>query len=329
MACASDQPGASGDDDTWFHFLSWSANRLYLHMKGHKKSQLRTMRKTAGNWLFLFLITIWIPACKSDHTTVDASSVVNVRLPSEPDMLNPARSSSSFATQIESLIMYPLAEQDPQSYELSPLLIESLPAAEPIRQGPDSGGVAFRFRIRKEATWDDGSPITGHDYAFTVKMAMNPKVDVAQWRGFLTLVTDVQIDPQDPQIFSVIISEPYFLAEIVAANFNIYPAYIYDSTGYLTDIPVRLLTDPERADSLANVDPRMQEFASSFMQVRFAKETVSGSGPYRLVSWETGQRIILERKTDWWGDRIKDKPAIMNAFPGRSFTKSSRMKIPH
>ncbi|HLF63911.1 MAG TPA: ABC transporter substrate-binding protein [Saprospiraceae bacterium] len=256
-------------------------------------------------------------SCKSDRVVSDAESIITVRLPSEPDMLNPARSSSSYATQIESHIMYPLAELDPQTYTLMPLLIETLANTEPITQGLDSGGTVFHYKIRDEASWDDGIPVTGYDYAFTIKMALNPKVDNEVWRGFLTVVTNVQVDPVEPKKFDVIIAEPYFLAEVVACNFNIYPAHIYDSTGYLKDIPVRLLTNPVHADSLAKRDPRLLQFAESFMQVRFANEVVSGSGPYRLASWLTGQRIILERKSDWWGDKVQNKPTLMNAYPQR------------
>lgn len=262
------------------------------------------MRTSYSLSLFILLAFTIFLSCKTEGTESDAESIVTVRLPSEPDMLNPARSNSSYATQIESLIMYPLAEQDPQSYTLSPLLIESIPVAEPISQGPDSGGIQFRYQIRKEAVWDDGVPVTGHDYAFTIKMALNPKVDVEQWRGFLTFISDVQVDGADPKKFTVIVSEPYMLADVITCNFNIYPAHVYDSTGLLTEIPVRLLTQDALADSLANADPRLQQFAESFMQVRYANEIVSGSGPYRLAAWETGQRIILERKADWWGDQV-------------------------
>lgn len=263
--------------------------------------------------VFCLTLTLII-SCKSDNIT-EVESVVTVRLPSEPDMLNPARSNSSYATQIESLIMYPLAEQDGQTYTLNPLLVEALATAEPISSGPDSGGVAYRYQMRKEAVWDDGTPITGHDYAFTVKMALNTKVDVEQWRGFITIIEDVQVDATDPRKFSVIVAEPYFIADVVSCNFNIYPAHIYDSLGYMKDFSVRMMNNPQRTDSLANADPRIQQFADAFMQVRFAKTVVSGSGPYRLASWETGQRIVLERKTDWWGDRIENRPAQMNAYP--------------
>lgn len=272
-----------------------------------------SIRQNAFTWLFLAIATCI--GCKGEQSATDGESVVVVRLPNEPDMLNPARSTSSYATQIESLIMYPLAEQDPTTYTMSPLLIESIATPQDITQGQDSGGVLFTYQIREEAVWDDGKPVTGHDYAFTVKMAMNPKVDVEIWRGFLSIITDVQVDVNNPKKFDVIFAEPYILADLVASNFNVYPVHVYDSMGLLNDFTVRDLTDPAMADSLASSDPRLQQFAESFMQVRFANEVVVGSGPYKLARWETGQRIVLERKDGWWGDKVQNKPPLMSAYP--------------
>ena len=67
----------------------------------------------------------------------------------------------------------------------------------------------------------------------------------------------MQVDESDPQKFDVIVAEQYMLADVVTCNFNIYPAHIYDSTGYLRDFSVRDLSDDVIADSLAHADPRL------------------------------------------------------------------------
>src|SRR5690606_30889273 len=123
---------------------------------------------------------------------------------------------------------WPLAEIDPYHYSLSPLLIEALPEPEEITSGPYAGGQRFTYTIRAEAEWEDGTPITGYDYDFTVKMALNPRVDVEQWRGFLTFISDVEVDPEQPRRFTVTVAERYILADLVTCNFNIYPKHIYD-----------------------------------------------------------------------------------------------------
>jgi peptide/nickel transport system substrate-binding protein len=288
-----------------------------LYLREVHENSVHPMKILSVRILCMVFISLSLHGCKTERASLDEESEVVVRLPAEPDMLNPARSGSSYATQIESHLIYPLAEMDPVTYELSPLLIEHLAEAEPIMQGADSGGVAFRYQIRDEAEWDDGVPVTGHDYAFTIKMALNPRVDAEQWRGFLTFISAVDVDETDPQNFTVVVSEPYILADLVTCNFSIYPVHVYDSSGLLRDFTVRQLTNPVVADSLAQADPRLQQFADAFMQVSYAKEIVSGSGPYKLVAWETGQRIILERKDDWWGDKVADKPALMRAIPQR------------
>ncbi len=260
-------------------------------------------------------LCLFFSACQPESSTTNGGSTVVIRLPNEPDMLNPARSQSAYATQIEEQIFLPLAEIDPYDYTLTPLLIDHTPVQEPITQGPDSGGILYHYRIRDGATWEDGTPVTGDDYAFTIKMVLDPKVDVAQWRGFLSFITDVQIDPKDRRSFTVTVGEPYVLSDLVTCNLNIYEKAVYDPQRHLDDFSVRALSTAAVADSLAQHDPRLQQFAETFMQSRFANEVVTGSGAYRLASWETGQRIILERKNDWWGDHVQDKPTLLNAYP--------------
>ena len=34
-------------------------------------------------------------------------------------------------------------------------------------------------------------------------------------------------------------------------------------------------------------------------------ENISGWGPYEIEEWTTGERIVLKRKENWWGDKIQ------------------------
>lgn len=276
------------------------------------------MRSERHLWALPILVFyLFVTGCQSDESVSSQNSTLTIRLASEPDNLNPTRSRSSTATPIEGLIIYPLAEYDPQTFELSPLMVEALANQEEITEGPFAGGTRFSYRMRDEAVWDDGSPVTGHDYAFTVKLALNPKVDAAAWRGFLSFIDEVEVDPDDPRRFSVTVPDPYMLAEVVTCNFNVLPKYIYDPAGYLDNVSVSDLSDDEKAAQLAETDTNLQLFADAFASVGYNRDTVSGCGPYKLVEWETGQHIILERKSDWWGDRVENPPALLAAYPQR------------
>ncbi|MDX1479412.1 MAG: hypothetical protein R3301_16975, partial [Saprospiraceae bacterium] len=106
-------------------------------------------------WLLMF--AIFLSACDTERAVQDEAFTLTIRLAAEPDNLNPTRSRSIYATPIEGLIMYPLAEHDPQTFELSPLIVKSLATTDEITEGAFAGGTVFHYEIREEARWDDGS----------------------------------------------------------------------------------------------------------------------------------------------------------------------------
>ncbi len=91
------------------------------------------------------------------------------------------------------------------------------------------------------------------------------------------------------------------LLETVLTDLYILPKQIYDINGVLDNYNLYELTlQTERF--VADID--LQKFADNFNSPTFQKETVIGSGPYRLASWTDGERLILEKKETWWGNEI-------------------------
>ncbi|RLD21965.1 MAG: hypothetical protein DRI69_02565 [Bacteroidetes bacterium] len=264
------------------------------------------------------VLSIQFTACDSGDSGADESSElseVTVRISGEPDNLNPTRSRSSYATPIEGLILLPLAEFDPFTYVLTPLIVKERARVEDIKDGLYAGGQKYHYEIREEAVWDDGTPITGYDYAFTLKAGLNPKVEAAAWRGFLSFIQDVEVDPDNPKKFAAIVAEPYMLAELITCNFNLFPKHIYDPNGIMDDVRVADLSNDSTVEVMIESDPRLEAFARGFASVGYNRDTVEGAGPYKLVEWITGQHIILERKDNWWGDRVPDAPNLLHAYP--------------
>ncbi len=266
--------------------------------------------------LFIFFL---ISGCADEPVAPKAFVEIRTRLTADPDRINPMISSSGYATEVYKLIHLPLLEYHPITLELEPIIAAGLPVETPIDTGILAGGMAYTYEIRPEATWDDGTPITGHDYMFTLKAAFNPLVKANAWRGSLSFIHDVIIEPDNPRRFVVLTTERYFLGMPATGNFNLYPAHIYDPHGLMTDIPLSALTHTESAETLANTDPRLAEFAAMFTSDAYSRDTtfVQGAGPYRLVRWETGQEIVLERKSSWWGDLITTGGDQFTALPDR------------
>ena len=239
---------------------------------------------------------------------------VTIRLPNEPESLHPIFSKSLYASQIESLIMLPVAEYDPVSLTLSPLLITNMPVGEKVKEGKHANGKVFRMTFRPEAVWADGKPVTAEDYLFTFKSVYNPHVNAPTWKGFMDYVSEIEIDPANPKNVAVYLDSAYILDLEATTNFNIYPAHVYDKENIMSGFTLTELREPNKVWT-PEQDSLLKRFATLYESPEYFRETVVGSGPYVLDQWMTGEFIRLKRQEKWWGDNLKDPPLLLQAFP--------------
>ncbi len=124
----------------------------------------------------ILVVCLFFTACRNapDLTNKAWDKTVKIRLPSDPEILHFLGASDAGSVQILHQIFLPLADFDPVTYELAPVLIKSLPKVTEITEGENAGLVTYEYEIREEATWANGSPVTGEDYLFTVKAMFNP-----------------------------------------------------------------------------------------------------------------------------------------------------------
>ena len=132
----------------------------------------------------------------------------------------------------------------------------------------------YRFRIRPEAKFHDGSRLTAHDVAFsltTLKAKGHPIIQ-QQMRDVL------KIEAVDDEIVVVTFAEkrgrdvPLYVASLPIFSRAYYTNRNFDES--TLDIPL-------------------------------------GSGPYRVGKFESGRFIEFERVGDWWG---ADLPVVRGAF---------------
>lgn len=276
--------------------------------------------------LFFFLVLsalfVSLTRCKSDPKP-DAnwkrtSNELVIRLAAEPSGLNPVISiADQYSSQVMRHIFLYLMNIDPQTGQLEPSLVKAQPVVEPIAEGPLKGGVRYTFEIREEAVWDNGTPITGHDYVFALKTVLNPKIPAQRIRPYLAMIQAVEVDRANPRKFSVLTNDTYILTlEAIVSTVPLLPAFNYDPEGQMDEIPLADLIDPEKVKALEN-DPRIQAFADRFTSERYGREpgSVTGSGAYALESIGEDQRITLVRKTNWWGDKVNNPPSSLMAYP--------------
>lgn len=272
--------------------------------------------KTSHAFLLLLALSALIASSCKREPKVDfkrTDNTVIIRLEADPDRLNPVLSTSAYARVVFEQIFSYLVTQDPVTFEFVPQIAKSLPER---RETPE-GLIAFTYEIREEARWDDGSPVTANDFVFALKATLNPQVPAATRRTYLTFIKDLQTDPNNPRKFTVL-SEKYILAEeAIGGVVPLMQEKHYDPQGLLRSIPLATFLNPEAIGELAKTDPRLAQFAERFSSETFSRDAagVTGSGPYRLETWETGQRIVLTKKQNWWGEKAGKSASALAAYP--------------
>lgn len=271
--------------------------------------------------IFTALFGLALTGCGGDGSS-DSSAVqttfedkVVIHSLSDPEGLHPTNVSDASATEIKRYIHCKLLTISPESLELTPWLATSLPELEVTDLGGGKQGMNITYELRPEARWDNGTPVTPADVEFSIKAILNPKVDAAAIRPYFDFVVDFKVDPENPRRFTIICNKTYMLWDHVTGNdMWVLPKYVYDAAGTMDDIALSDIADENKAAAL---EDKLLAFADNYNNIKFHREAdfISGAGPYRFKEWVTNQRIVLERKDNWWGDQFADELYIFNDGP--------------
>ena len=258
--------------------------------------------------LFLFSIAVIASSCSYKRNP----SEVRVWQLAGPGVINPVLAADADAYDVDNNIFEPLLNFDYKTLKLVPVLAQSLPEIK-----TDSAGRMFiTYEIRKEAKWDNGTPVTAKDVEFTLKVTNNPAVNDAPLKTTYDLMSDVILYPDNPRKITIVFDKKYALAlESTGTNTFVLPEYAYDSNKYMEGFTVKQLHNDT---SLAH-DPKMLAFAKEFNSEKFTRDTshISGSGPYRFAQWITGQYVVLKKKKNWWGDAHQGTNCFFDAYPDK------------
>jgi peptide/nickel transport system substrate-binding protein len=241
-------------------------------------------------------------------------NTVRMRVSTAPNSINPYLARTKYERLPSELVFQCPMNFDYGTMAFVPQLIKAAPTVQDITEGEFKGGQSFTYEIMPEATWDDGKPVTGHDYEFTVKALFNPKMPTQRYLGYVEFVRDVKVDEADPKKFTVFAYKKYFLNMEAISNVTILPEHIYDEGGLMKKFAVKDLTDPAKAATLA-ADPALQQFADAYTSPKFAREVNAGSGPYQVAEWTGDQRLVLAKKKNWWGEKLAGQYPLLAAYP--------------
>src|SRR5512147_2487282 len=204
---------------------------------------------------------------------------------SDPEQLNPLTSNDASSSEVLGFILETLLTRDPRTLDLKPLIAEARPeiAADKL---------TYTFKLRRDARFHDGRPITGEDVLFSVKAIKCPFVNAPFLRVYFNSLIDAEL--VDPYTIRFVTKEPYFLNESVLGGITLLPRHYYDPENRLQRVTVRQLAqDPQK------LPPEVRQFGDQFNK-NYSRNPM-GSGPFEFGSWKTGREVELIRDEKYWG----------------------------
>lgn len=273
------------------------------------------MKKMRLTLYLSVLAIVFLSSCGKDAPAWKHNdNTVRVRQAAAITTMNPYLFRTKYERYAMELVYQNLMNFDYQALTLAPQTIKAAPTVLDITEGEYAGGQSFTYEIFPEAVWDDGKPVTGKDYEFTLKALFNPKMPTQRFLGYVEFVRDIEVDEANPKLFTVFTNKKYFLNMEAISSLPVLPAHVYDEGGLMNKFTLKDLTDPAKSATLAN-DPALQQFADAYTSPKFSREVISGSGPYKLVEWVDDQRVVLAKKENWWGEKLAAQYPLLQAYP--------------
>lgn len=182
----------------------------------------------------------------------------------DPNSLDPHSLALLYQTRVVTQIYEGLVNRD-RDFRLEPALATSWRATSPT---------TWRFTLRPDVRFHDGTPFSADDVAFSIERAMaKTSQRASQLRG----ITGVRI--VDPLAVDILLEAPD----------AVLPEKLY------------LVAMLSRAWAGKHGVQLPQDYNGK--QETHAVRNANGTGPYRLKSYEQDRRLVLEANPDWWGRR--------------------------
>jgi peptide/nickel transport system substrate-binding protein len=220
-----------------------------------------------------------------------------VHLLSEPDDMHPTNGASAVRAEINLYTNLSLLRVNYKTGELLPCLAKALPAVS-------SDGLSYTYEIKDGLSWDDKSPITAADIAFTTKASKCLYTNNPGLKPYWENIKEIKIDGTNKQKFTIVMKRPYILNTWFWTDFPIIQEGFYDKQKTLAKYTEEQLTDSTFLKTKADV----KQWADEFNSPKYYTDPnfLSGAGPYKITKWDKGVSITLEKKKDHWSENCQE-----------------------
>jgi peptide/nickel transport system substrate-binding protein len=208
----------------------------------------------------------------------------------EPLSLNPLLTGGNAAAVevVTELWTIGLIDIDAKTHDPVPLAAVSIPSLDNggLTVNED-GTLTLRYELDPEVRWEDGTPVSGHDVAFTYELMVDPALPIRpDLRDLHQLIVPGSVNATDDSV-SMLLERPTIRV------LSLFPVIV----------PVEQASEAD--------------FAEDWNQT-----TWMSAGPFRFDSWDTGQSVRFVRneaygRVDELGDKLPYLDSVKVAFyPG-------------
>lgn len=203
--------------------------------------------------------------------------VLHWSINSEPPSLDPG-----IAVDADSFDMIYACFEGLTSYDLKGELVNA--TAESFENTPDF--TKYTFKIRKEAKWSNGDPVTAHDFVYAIKRNLDPKT--ASEYAY--------------QLYYIKGGEEYNTGKGTADDVGVKALDDY-TVEFQLKAPTPFFRELTFFPTLF---PLHQKTIESNPQWVAEAKTIVGNGPFNMESWEHKSKIVFVKNPNYWDkDNVK------------------------
>ena len=218
-------------------------------------------------WSAVMLLSIGLATAATAPTFAQPAGTLVVGLVAEPVNLDPPQVTDLNSNRVSRRIAETLVAFGDESTKIIPWLAESWTISK--------DGLWYTFKLRKGVKFHDGTPLDAEAVKFSIERQFNPE-HPANKLGKYPFAG-------------------YFFGNVKAVE-------------VMDDTTVRFVLKEPRASFLAVLAAGAASIVSPTAARKWGADYALnpvGTGPFRYVSWQRGQQVVLEKNPDYWRGPVK------------------------
>src|SRR5579859_7875605 len=183
----------------------------------------------------------------------------------DPGTMDPHALASLYNNRVLGQVYEALVGRD-ENFKVEPRLA--------VSWAPLDGGKGWRFKLRPNVKFQDGTPFDAEDVVFNVERALDP---LSAYKSALPNVTGAR--KVDALTVDVLTSQPTPVLPLAISN-------------------LRLMS---KAWAIKHRAAKPQDYTAK--EDTYCARNAVGTGPYKLVKWEPDVKTVLAANEQYWGKR--------------------------